>query len=206
MWFDSLALISLIIIVALMRRLVNIFPSLVACMIRWKENINLQLSMKTRTDRDILSYALFIPFCLVAFRFRMYCPGFMRGMADDTRLWTTIGIATAYVFLRIACKMLFHMKATSRSAYSAATDSIRTYFIILTLLLVVTSGILSVFDMPLSHIRTAMFWISGTIYTLFLLRKTQIFLSYCNFFVSFLYLCALEILPTGVLIASAVIF
>jgi hypothetical protein len=76
----------------------------------------------------------------------------------------------------------------------------------MTLLLIATGGVLSLVDVEISHIRTAMFWISGSIYTVFILRKTQIFLSSGSIFASFLYLCALEILPTGVLIASAVIF
>ena len=66
MWFDILALLSLLAVITLLRRLVNIFPSLMASMIRWKENINLQASLKMRTDRDLVSLALFIPFCLTA--------------------------------------------------------------------------------------------------------------------------------------------
>ena len=45
-------------------------------------------------------------------------------------------------------------------------------------------------------IKVAMFWLSGSIYTLFLARKLQIFASTCNLFMSFLYLCALNRLRT----------
>ena len=206
MLFDTLALISLIVILLLIRKMINIFPSLAACLIRWKENINLQLSLKMRTDRNKLTCALFIPFCLTVFQYRLYCPQFLGNMADTSRLWCTIGIVAAYAMIRVACRLAFRMKTPTTTIYTAATDSVRTYFIILTLLLVTTGGLLSFFEVPASHIRTAMFWLSGSIYALFLLRKTQIFLSSCNLFVSFLYLCALEILPTGVLIASAFVF
>jgi len=204
MWFDILALLSLLAVITLLRRLVNIFPSLMASMIRWKENINLQASLKMRTDRDLVSLALFIPFCLTAFRYRMYCPSFLNGLDAGSQLWVTIGIFAAYVSLRGLCRIILHMK--SSVAGKAANECSRTYFIILTILLVATGGILSLFNTPPTGIRAAMFWISGTIYAIFLLRKAQIFLSYCNIFASFLYLCALEILPTGVLIASAVVF
>lgn len=206
MWYDTLALISTIIVIALLRRLVSIFPSLMACLLRWKENINLQVSLKMRTDRDILTCALFIPFCLTVFRFQIYSPGFMSGLGDCARLWCTVGITVGYTLVRIACRLLFRLHSTPTSIYKTANDSVRTYFIILTLILMTTGEILSFFNTPLEYIRTAMFWISGTIYVLFLVRKTQIFLTSCNLFASFLYLCALEILPTGVLIASAVIF
>ena len=206
MLFDILALISLLVILLLIRRIVDIFPSLMACMIRWKENVNLQASMKMRTDRDLLAAALFIPFCLVVFRFKMYCPEFLSGLGEATRLWATAGICCAYLLLRIACRFLFKLHDTPKSTYKTAAESFKTYFIILTLMLLATGGILSFLNVSPMHINAAMFWISGAIYMVFILRKTQIFLSSCNLFVSFLYLCALEILPTGVLMASAVIF
>jgi hypothetical protein len=204
--FDILALISIICIIPMLQKLVAIFPSLMACLLRWKENINLQTSMKSRTGRDMLTAAMFIPFCLCVCRFRAYCPDFMQDMSESVRLWMTIGIFATYITLRISCRVIFRLHSTSSVTFKHATESVRTYFIILTLLLLATAGLLSLFDVTPSHIRTAMFWISGAMYLVFLLRKTQIFLSSCNLFVSFLYLCALEILPTGVLIASAVIF
>ena len=206
MLFDILALASLLIVILLLKRLVNIFPSLMACMIRWKENANLQISLKMRTDRNLLAAAMFLPFCLTAFRFRMYAPGFMDGLADNARLGATIGVFAAYIALRTACSYLFRLRRTPKATFETACDSARTYFIVLSLLLMSIGGCLSFIEVPLAHIRTAMFWISGAIYLVFIIRKTQIFHSSCSIFVSFLYLCALEILPTGVLVASAVIF
>ena len=206
MLFNTLALISLIAVIAMLKRLVNIFPSLMACMIRWKENINLNISLKTRTDRDLLAFSMMIPFCLTVHHFRMYCPGFMKGLSDNAGLGVVFGIFAAYLALRVACRYLFRLHKTPSSTYETATDSVRTYFIILTFLLMTTGGVLSFAGVDLLHIRTAMFWISGAMYLIFIVRKTQIFYSSCSFFASFLYLCALEILPTGVLIASAVIF
>ena len=85
MLFDTLALISLIVILLLIRKMINIFPSLAACLIRWKENVNLQLSLKMRTDRNKLTCALFIPFCLTVFQYRLYCPQFLENMADTSK-------------------------------------------------------------------------------------------------------------------------
>ena len=206
MLFDILALVSLLTIVALIKRMVNIFPSLMACMIRWKENLNLHQSVKMRTDRDMLSFALFIPFCLIADRFSLYSPAFMGEFNSVFRLLATIGAFLAYTGLRIVCRYIFRLHSTSANTYKIANESARTYFITGTLLLVITGGLLSLINAPAECIKNAMFWISGTIYTVFLLRKTQIFNSSCSLFATFLYLCALEFLPTGVLIASAVIF
>lgn len=206
MLFDILAIISLLIVVALLKRLINIFPSLMACLFRWKENFNLHQSVKMSTDRNMLSFALVIPFCLTADRFALYQPEFMSGFNSVFRLLATIGIFLAYIGLRIACRYTFRLHSTSANTYKVANESARTYFVTGTLLLIATGGLLSVMNIPVTGIRNAMFWISGTIYMVFLLRKTQIFNSSCSLFTTFLYLCALEFLPTGVLIASAVIF
>ena len=206
MLFDILALISLLIVITLLKRLVNIFPSLMACMIRLKENFNIQLSLKTRTDRDLISAAMYIPFCLLVYRFRLYSPSFMDGFTDNGRLGLTIGIISTYMLLRIACRYIFRMHSTSETTYKSASDSARTYFAVLTILLLAIGSIFTFAGVHTNTTKTAMIWISGGIYTLFIIRKTQIFHSSCSFFTSFLYLCALEILPTGVLITSAVIF
>ena len=66
MLFKILALFSTILIIALLKRLVNIFPSLAACMVRWKESLNLEASVKHSLDRDMLAAAMIIPFCLTA--------------------------------------------------------------------------------------------------------------------------------------------
>ena len=66
-------------------------------------------------------------------------------------------------------------------------------------------GIMSFIGVDNKVITDAMIWVSGAIYMLFILRRTQIFASSYNFFTVFLYLCALEIIPTGVLVTSAMI-
>jgi hypothetical protein len=61
-------------------------------------------------------------------------------------------------------------------------------------------------DIPDADVRNAMLWVSAFIYALFLIRKTQIFSTSCSIFAAFLYLCALEMIPTGILVVSAIIF
>ena len=62
MVFNILAFISLLVIITLLRRLVNIFPSLLACMIRAKENFNIEKSVKISTDRNKVAFAMTMPF------------------------------------------------------------------------------------------------------------------------------------------------
>ena len=103
-------------------------------------------------------------------------------------------------------KAVMFSRQASRLRFETACKSSHTFFIILTLVLMAMGGILSFIKADPMAIKSAMLWVSAITYALFLLRKFQIFNSSCSFFSSFLYLCALEILPTGALVASALIF
>ena len=205
MLFNILAIISVILMITLLKRLVNIFPSLAACLIRWKENVNLEASVKDSLDRNMIAAVLAIPFCLTAARFRLYDPSFLSGLGENAYTAAIIGIFVLYCGIRIIMSMMVRTKKTGKTIRTAESAAY-TFFIILTLVLILCGGIMSFLKTDLSTIRDAMLWVSACIYALFLLRKTQIFISGCSIFTAFLYLCALEIFPTGVLVASALIF
>lgn len=206
MLFNILALISFFICLLLLRTFVEVFPSLMACLVRWKESVNLDASVMLSRDRDIMAIAMVMPFCLTASRFALYSPSWMGQFGADGRLGSTIGIIIAYILLRKGLEHALRSKKTNPKTYRTACKSSHTFFIVLTLVLMAMGGVLSFVEVSSAGIRNAMLWVSAITYALFLLRKTQIFNSSCSLFSGFLYLCALEILPTGALVASALIF
>ncbi len=206
MIFNTLVLISFLICILPLRRFVGIFPSLMACLVRWKESINLDASVQLSRDRDIMAIAMVMPFCLTAGKFSLYSPSWTGQFGADGKLGITIGAIIAYIMLRKGLEHVLRGKKINQKTYRSACKSSHTFFIILTLLLMAMGGIMSFVNVAPMDIKNAMLWVSAAIYAVFLLRKTQIFTSSCNFFSGFLYLCALEILPTGALVASALIF
>ena len=206
MLFNILALISFLICLLLLNTLVEVFPSLIACLVRWKESVNLDASVKLSRGRDIMAIAMVMPFCLTAGKYSLYYPSWMGQFGSDGRLGITIGTIIGYILLRKGLEIAFRSRKVSPKAYKTACKSSHTFFIILTLVLLAMGGILSFIKVDPMDIKSAMLWVSAITYALFILRKVQIFNSSCSFFSSFLYLCALEILPTGALVASALIF
>lgn len=205
MLFDILAIISTVSVIILMRRLLNIYPSLLACIIRWKESINLEASVKHSLDRNMFAVAMIIPFCLVVYRFGIYSPAFMEGINETFSLLIIIGIFGAYFALRRAMIRIMRPKKMNPKTYKAAICCAYTFFIILTLTLFFVGGIMALLKTDPIVTRTAIIWLSAIIYGIYIFRKTQIFTSSCSIFRGFLYLCGLEIFPTGVLVASALI-
>ena len=206
MLFNILVLFAFLIVLLLLRRLVNILPSLLACFIRGKESLNLEASVKLSLDRDFLALAMIVPFCLTAYRYDLYSPGFIEGFSDSAALGACFGVFAVYVFLRFVMTWLFRPDKMPKKTWVAADRSSFSFFIIYTLVLLAAGGISGVLNIPDVDARSAMLWISAFIYAVFLLRKIQIFATSCSILAAFLYLCALEMIPTGILVVSAIIF
>jgi hypothetical protein len=205
MLFDILCLVSLLVVILNLKRLVNIFPSLMACIIRWKESVNLEASAKLSRDRDFITLAMIVPFCLTIIRFDLYAPAFMSGMDENPEIWTILSIFSIYLLFRFAVSRLFHPQKIGSKTLSTAAKSSNTFFIILTLILLAMGGIMTFTGVDDKTIKLAMLWVSMAIYAIHIIRKIQIFNSSCSIFTAFLYLCALEIIPTGIIVVSAII-
>lgn len=206
MLFNILVLISLLLILMMLRTLVGVFPSLVACLIRAKESFNLEASAQLSRDRNVLAFLMVIPFCLIVWKYGLYTPDFMDACNENTCFCIIFGFFLTYILTRKALEHTLKPKAVNSKTYLTACKAGRTFFGLLTLTLMATAGIMAVIDTPAESIRSAMLWISASIYLLYILRKSQILISSASFFTGFLYLCTLELIPTGALIASAIIF
>lgn len=206
MLFNILAITGFLIVLLLLRRLVNILPSLLACLTRGKESLNLEASVKLSRDRDMLALAMIIPFCLVAEHYHLYSPGFLGGFSENAVIGLYFGIFMVYVLLRYMVMWLFRPQRMPQKTYSAAYKASSSFFIIGTLVLLALGAVMGVLDVHAEDVRSAMLWVSALIYAVFLLRKVQIFSASCSIFAAFLYLCALEMIPTGILVVSAIIF
>ena len=204
--FNALALISVIAIMMLLKTIVGIFPSILASIIRWKENINIESSVRLSRDRDLSSFAMAVPFCLLVYRFRIYNPGFIANLPDTARLWAILGVFAGYILFRKGAVMLARPHRIPQKTYQAGEKSANTFFIFLTLTLLLVASAATFFGAQPEAVRAACIWLSALIYGLYLIRKVQIFMSSCSLFAAFLYLCALEILPTGILVVSDIIF
>ena len=206
MLFNILVICAFLVVLLLLRQLVGIVPSLLACVIRWKESVNLEASVKLSRDRDSIALAMIAPFCLMAYRYRLYSPGFLDGLSENVLLCMYFAVFSAFLLLRFIAVITFRPHRMPKKVFATAVKTSSSFFIICTLILLAACGIMSVLDISDAEIRSAMLWISAATYMLALIRKMQIFSTSCSVFVAFLYLCALEMIPTGILVVSAIIF
>ena len=182
MLFNILAIISFFIILLNLNTLTGVFPSLIACLIRWKESVNLDASVQLSRDRDLMTATLIIPFCLVAYKHHLYTPSWIEGMNVNAGLAATTGIFTAFILLRTLLEYWMRPTKMNPKTYRTACKASYTFFSILTLISLCVGGIMTFTDANPEAIKNAILCISATIYALHLVRKFQIFVSSCSFF------------------------
>ena len=206
MLVNVLALISLLGMIVILRPFVEVFPSLLACLIRWKESVNLENVVTWARYRNWTAIIMIIPFCIIVQETGLYTPHFMADFNENFSMLTIIGVFLCYLLMRYALIRLFKGKKMPLKTWQTANRSVYNFFILMTLLLLIESSIATFVGVNPLTIKKMLLWSAVAVYLIAMLRKVQILSADCHFLSAILYLCALEILPTGALVASAIIF
>lgn len=207
-WEDNpvnsiLTLASILLFLLNLRNFLDILPSIARCFTRWKENLNIDGSIQLMRDRNIVAAILIIPFCLIADRFGAFAPDFFEELPHWVGCLPLVGAFLAYILLRRILVVILRPKRSHEDAYMSMHRSSFNWFIILCIITFTTVAALSLCGTAPTVIRKVFIIETAVIYFFFLISKLQISASFCNPLTTFLYLCTLEILPTGLLVAAA---
>ena len=207
-WADSpvngimicLAAISMIF---LLSQLVEILPFILGGAVRSKPVSDLEASVRHSRDRNALFYVCVPLLALVSSRYMLYAPAWLESFSFGARTLLTLAVFAGYVLIREILVAAAWNRHISRETYFLSARCFRNFFILSVLLLVITVGVMSIFranDLSVKYVCLAE---AALVHVLFLFRRTQILRNSCNQFTAILYLCALEWLPTFLLVASA---
>ena len=184
---EYLVVAAVVIAVASLRQIVSIMPRLVGGFFRTKELVNIEASMNLAHKRNIAALAMLLPFCLVADYFGLFHPRFLSGLPCVFGVASVIPANVSHETLKVAY----------RSAYG--------FFVLQSVVFMILAGIASLFPDSMLIVRRVAVYSLGLFYVVFLVRKMHILANSCNQFAAFLYLCALEIVPAAVLVATAIL-
>lgn len=179
-----------------------IFADLTRCLSRWRWNLTAEASMQFSRERDILAMLSILPVTVLASRFGMLSPGFIGRLPVQWQSLALLGMVVSYVILRLICFLALGYRARRVSNYRAAHTATWNIFIMYALALMLSVGTLWFCGVDDAVIRTVGLAETLFFYVIAIGQKFQILGSSCNPFTTFLYLCALEFLPTGLLIAA----
>jgi hypothetical protein len=199
-----LVAVFVLLMIVLLPTFLQLLPFIADSLLRARGSAALENSVRVSRDRNTVALVMMLPAFLLAFRYRLYDPSFISAHTGDTRLWLIGACLTGYLLLRLFIYLLLKPRRRYEN-YQVAHHASFTFFILMVLLLLLTAGILSLFKIQDSAMRVVLYAETAFVYLVFLLRRTQILSSSCNHFRTFLYLCALELIPSAALIVSAVL-
>lgn len=168
-------------------------------------NVALEHSVSQSRLRNVTAGVLALPFCLLADRFGLYRPDFIAALPAGWRVAALLGILLAFLLVRF---ILFKLLCPSRLRGDERITLLRTlytYFIALTVLMLVSTGILFVLHAGDAVVRTVLLWETAAAYLFYMVRTTQFLAWSCSGFATFLYLCSLELILAAMLVASALL-
>lgn len=208
-WHDSLALqlIGLFLIllgIALARKIINVFPSVMGCFLRSKECFNLEDSALLGRDRNVVAVFCIPVVCFVAMAFKLWNPRFLCCLNLVQYFFVILGVILLYIAIRELLSFAFRPKKVSRREFDVSRNEFYTFLIAATLLSCFSLAVLSLAKVDPNISRLTLYCEFGLVYLIHFVRKGQILASFSSGFGTILYLCALEILPTAALIAPAI--
>ena len=183
----------------------HLAPYLADAVFRARGSEALEFSVRVTRERNMFAYVLLIPAVLIMSRYNLYTASFMDSLQGGWRLLACAGVLLGYLLLRLVVYLILRPRR-GKDFFRLAHRAIYTFFILFMLAALPSIGIMTLFDANDVIIRNVLYALLAIVYFLFLIRKAQILSLSCGGFTTFLYLCALEIIPTAALIVSAVVF
>lgn len=197
-------LLCLILAVFTLRQFAIILPYLTEGMIRWKRLSEIESNMRLARERDMLILPSFV-ICIVALSaMGMLQPPSTESFGEGMKTACTIGIMTGFLAVRGIMILITPSGKGGRDVCRTANRALFDFGILtslaylLILLIFYRSGDYTIIARKVAYYATGFMWL------LFLFRKSQILRSADNLFHTILYLCAVELLPAGLLVASIV--
>lgn len=188
--------------------LYKLMPAMLGCLLRSRGNLEVEHSISTARSRNVCARILVVPFLVAVDRYCIYDAAFLAGWNEPwLRLGELVAVGVAFLILRriLHAILLGRRLRLDMDSLRAVTHGLLNYFICFTILMMLSISILYMFKASDEAIRLVISGELAVFWLLSVVREGQILKQKCGGLTTFLYLCGLELLPAGALIASALI-
>lgn len=199
-----LVAVSVLLFLLALRSFLNVLPYLSDNIFRARGSAALESSVRVSRDRNLVAAVFLIPAILLIYRYRLIDAAILDTLTPDYRLLAIAGLFIGYLVIRF---LLYRWLRPRRryDEYQKAYRTGYTFFILLMMLALVSVAVCYVLGLPDSTVRTVLLVETGALFLLYLLRRGQILSLSCKPLTTFLYLCALELLPAALLVIPAAV-
>lgn len=199
-----LVAVSVLLFLLALRSFLNVLPYLSDNIFRARGSAALESSVRVSRDRNLVAAVFLIPAILLMYRYRLVDAAILDTLTPDYRLLAIAGLFLGYLVIRF---LLYRWLRPRRryDEYQKAYRTGYTFFILLMMLALVSVAVSYVLRLQDSTVRTVLLVETGALFLLYLLRRGQILSLSCKPLTTFLYLCALELLPAALLVIPAAV-
>ncbi len=198
-----LMVVSVLLVFLSLSEYLRIFPYVFRSLTRPREHAHIQRNMSLVYTRNYVAACLLIPFCLMADRYFLYTPSFALFVPAGWSVAVPAAAIGAYLLLRRITYALFKPRRFTLELEEAYHFAWYDIFIVLVSTMLLTLAVLLPFSLPDMTLRTVLLAQTGVAFALLLWHVMQILSLHCSVLGTFLYLCALELVPAGLLLYSA---
>lgn len=184
---------------------VLIFPRLLDCIFRWRACIRLEHNLGDARARNSIAHISVFAFGLLCSRFCLYRPSFVLNVPAWSYTLICMGVVCGFFILRFILFWLLNIRLLQGDEKRALFHNCHTFAIPACCITLVTTLILSILGLPDDGIRTAILLVIGATWLLEFIRSGQLLGSHYSGLTTFLYLCALELIPAATVVASALV-
>ena len=185
-----------------LNRYIGLLPYLFGGVLRWKEIVNLESSVRLTRDRNNVAVIAFFIVALAVSRFEIYSPDFLSRLPASYRTLGVVGLLAAFLLLRKLMSVLLSVHARAAEQTRIANMAFYNFLIVIASVTVLVFVSVLVFNFSPIVVRGILLTVIAFVYMIFIIRKMQILTKVYGLVKSILYLCSLELLPAAVLVAS----
>ena len=171
-----------------------------------RQLIHLEDSVSRTGDRNILAAVAVTALALVCSRYGLYSPDFLEEIGPGYDTLVILGVLTGWILLRYVLVLLLAPSRGGRDNYMQSARLLYDFLISGTAVLLLEVLLCVIFGLNDLTVKSILLWSGAVIYFLFIVRRFQILTNSCNQFAAFLYLCTLELVPAGAVVASGLVF
>ncbi len=202
---DAILVIMTIIFIIYIRKAIDILPQTAGCLLRWKENLNLEFNVRSSRERNRMAAILYPTACVIIYRYGIAAPASADKLHPAAMLAIIAGAVAVFLAVRLLLFRIMRPSGANPRLWDTSRRALYTYFIPAAILSVLVSGIMELCGTGTDAIRDSVTYVSAAIWIIFLIRQLQIFRNSCSLFSAILYLCTLEILPMAILVTAAIL-
>lgn len=198
--FALAAVVSVTLFLVCLDTYLRILPSIFKCFGNWKANLELEDSLQLSRSRNLIAGISLIPLAMVIYSYDLCHPDFLDKVPEPWKFPTVLGILAGYLTLRAFLNWQLETTNYRNKVFIAANNSFYNFIIVLFLVLFLVAVVVEPFVGVSEALSGVVVAISAILYCFYIIRRGEIFASVRGPLPTILYLCGLEILPTGILV------